>query len=925
VGGYPQRNGRVKARRAWPIVEKKALRDNHFNSNKTRRVLQVGGREYQYFSLVAAQDEGLEGVTALPFSLKILLENLLRRHASGSSDAADLNAFRHWLNERNTDCEVSFCPTRVMMPESSGIPLLGDMAAMRDAMVQLGGDASDINPVVPVDVIVDHSVTVEQAGTAEAQVRNMALEFEQNSERFGFLRWASEAFSRLRVFPPGSGICHQINLEHLARVVWSDDIDGVPTAWPDSLIALDSHTAMINSMGIFGWGVGGLEGGAAVLGEPVSLVIPGTVGCKLTGSLRPGVTATDLVLTLTELMRRHDVVGKFVEYFGPGVDALTLQDRSTVSNMTPECGATMCFFPVDAETLRFLAVTGRDAAQISLVEAYARAQGLWRDAHTPVPRYDQCIEFDLGTVEPCIAGPGRPDKRVPLHASASAFDSGFPAGRGPVPVDGCDFELQRGAVVLAAITSCTNTSNPAVMVGAGLVARNAQRRGLKPKPWVKTSLSPGSRVVADYLEKSGLQSALDALGFNITGFGCMTCIGNSGPLAPAIVNAIETHDLACAAVLSGNRNFEGRVHQNIRANFLASPGLVIAYALAGSVRTNLESDPLGHDEHGAPVYLRDLWPDDHEIRAIIEQTLTPEVVRGRYHDIHLGSPAWQGLRATGSTLYNWDADSHFLVRPPHFEGMASEAAPLEDIRAARILGMFGDMLTTDHISPTGTIGKATPAGQYLQQIGIAPRDFVSYASRRLNYRVMTRGTFANVRLRNEMTPGIEGSSTRHFPSGEQMSIFAAAERYRTEGVALVVIGGLEYGAGSSRDWASKGTDLLGVRVVIAESFERIHRSNLVTMGVLPLEFPAGVTRKTLALDGSEVLDFTGLTGQLKRCAPIRCSIRRSNGETLMIDLVARLDSLAEVEYYRNGGIIKHVLRKKLAEQAASSVGLQSGG
>ena len=881
-----------------------------FDSNTTRRTLEVNGESYQYFSLAAAQSADLAGIDRLPYTLKILLENLLRRHAMGESDASDLTAFAGWLKDHGSDCEVGFSPTRVMMPESSGLPLLGDMAAMRDAMVELGGDARDINPLVPVDVIVDHSVMVDQAGHAGALQHNMDLEFRQNSERYGFLRWASVAFANLRVFPPGSGICHQINLEHIARVVWTCEQDGQRYAYPDSLIALDSHTAMINSMGIFGWGVGGLEGGAAVIGEPVSVLIPRTAACRLTGRLRPGVTSTDLVLSITELMRRHDVVGKFIEYCGPGVDSLTLEDRSTISNMTPECGATMCFFPIDGETLRFLRTTGRDAQLIALVEAYARAQGLWRDANTPIPDYELLIELDLATIEPCLAGPGRPDKRQTLRSMAGVFLAANPVHKAPVSVPGTDYSLNSGDVVIAAITSCTNTSNPAVMIGAALLARNAARRGLKPKPWVKTSLSPGSRVVAGYLERSGLQAAFDAFGFHITGFGCMTCIGHSGPLPQAIVDTIETNDLACVAVLSSNRNFDARTHPNARANFLASPPLVVAYALAGTVLTNLDVDALGHDTDGKPVYLRDVWPDDTEIRAIIDTTLTAELVLSKYENIQRGTPEWQAISAGSSRLYPWDVSSDFLLRPPFFEGMTRHATALVDIRGARVLGMFGDMITTDHISPTSNIGKNTPAGLYLKSLGVEPRDFVSYSARRLNHHVMTRGTFANVRLVNEMTPEVEGSSTRHQPDGAAMDIFAAAEQYRTEGVPLIVIGGLEYGAGSSRDWASKGTDLLGIRAVIAESFERIHRSNLVTMGVLPLQFPAGVTRKTLALDGSEKFDLQGLATLSKR-GTVRCTITRANSQTQSLDLLARIDSFAEVAYFQHGGIIKYVLRKKL--------------
>ena len=895
-----------------------------FDSTGTRRSLAVGDTQYDYFSLAAAAAAGLgdaERIARLPYAARILLENLLRQHALGQSDGTDLDSFAAWLRQRANAAEMGFRPTRVMMPESSGLPLLGDLAAMRDAMSALGGDAATINPRVPVDVIVDHSVMVHESGHAGALLRNMRIEFEQNAERFAFLRWAATAFANLRVFPPGSGICHQINLEHLARVVWSGDVDGRRLAWPDSLIALDSHTAMINSLGVFGWGVGGLEGGAAVLGEPVAVLMPRLTGVRLTGRLRPGVTATDLVLSLTEFQRRHEVIGEFIEYCGPGVDTLALPDRATVSNMTPECGATMCLFPIDAETLRYLRGTGRDAHQLALIETYARAQGLWRDATTPIPEFDRLLEFDLASVEPCVAGPGRPDRRVPLRATRAAFtgataDTGAP--RAPLPVPGATHTLGDGDVVIAAITSCTNTSNPAVMLAAGLLARNARARGLAPKPWVKTSLSPGSRVVAGYLEAAGLQDELDALGFQVTGFGCMTCIGHSGPLRPEISAAIGARQLNCVAVVSANRNFDARTHPEARANFLASPPLVLAYALAGTVLIDLETEALGHDAAGQPVYLRDIWPDDAEVRALIERHVTPELVRSRYQEIERGSPDWQTLAVPAGPAWHWDPASHFLLRPPFFEGMGRQPDAPADLRGARILCMLGDMVTTDHISPTGDIGRDTPAGRYLRALGVAPRDFVSYSARRLNHHVMTRGTFANVRLRNELVPGVEGSATLHFPGRAPLDIFAAAERYRQEGVPLVVVGGREYGAGSSRDWASKGTFLLGVRAVIAESFERIHRSNLVTMGVLPLEFPAGVTRQTLGLAGDEVIDLDGLASLGKR-GTVGCTIRRATGESERVALLARIDSAAELAYWRHGGILRCVLRERLATGGAARV------
>jgi aconitate hydratase len=695
--------------------------------------------------------------------------------------------------------------------------------------------------------------------------------------------------------------------------VWTCEDSGGTVAFPDSVIGMDSHTAMINSLGVVGWGVGGLEGGTAALGEAVTMPIPEVVGCRLTGKPRPGVTSTDIALTITQAMRGHKVVGKFVEFFGPGVDALELPDRATISNMTPEYGATMGFFPVDPETLRFLALTGRDRAQIDLVEAYCKAQGLWRDANTSIPEYTQVVELDLASVEPSVSGPRRPHERVPLANARKAFREAYPDEQRAIPVKSFDHDLRQGDVVIAAITSCTNTSNPSVMIGAGLLARNAVNRGLKAKPWVKTSLSPGSRVVADYLERSGLQEPLQALGFHVTGFGCMTCMGNSGPLPEPIADAIDEGGLATVAVLSGNRNFEGRIHPSVRANFLASPPLVVAYALAGSIATDLTTEPLGNGSEGKPVYLRDIWPDADEIRSVMSSVLTPARFKQQY-ETPRDAASWRST-AHAKTIYDWDGESTFIRRPPFFDEMQSEPPALRDISGARVLGVFGDMLTTDHISPIGAISPKTPAGQYLQSLGIAPTDFVNYAARRLNHDVMTRGTFANVRIRNEMTPGVEGSWTRHQPSGEEMSIYDAAQRYAGAGVPLVVIGGAEYGAGSSRDWAAKGTRLLGVRAVIAESFERIHRSNLVGLGVLPLQFTSGDTRKTLKLDGSEVLDVIGLENGVTPRMDVQCRITRANGERFTVPLRARLDTGPEVDYYRHGGIFHAVLRRLIKEEA----------
>lgn len=880
-----------------------------FDSDKTSRTLEVGGQHYDYFSLAAAESLGFAGLSQLPCCLKVVVENVIRLHAAGTVEDEEIENLRAWIATTHKDCEVSLLPVRLMMPESSGLVLLGDMAAMRDAMLEMGGDPAAINPILPMDFIVDHSVNAHQWGTPDALAFNMAAEMRENRERYEFLRWASDAFDGLRIFPPGSGILHQLNLEYLARVVWTKEENGRTLVYPDSLIAMDSHAAMINSLGVLGWGVGGLEGANVALGEPVSLLIPETVGVRITGKLAPGVTSTDLVLTITQRLRTENVIGRFVEYFGPGVSLLTVPTRATISNMTPEIGATMGFFPVDDQTLHFLRLTGRDDQQLALVEAYCKAQGLWRDEASP-PAFRRIIHFDLSTVEPSVSGPSRPDARVPLSQTPQAFSKAHPEIHS-VPVEGMGHELATGDIVIAAITSCTNTSNPSVMIGAALLARNARKRGLKSKSWVKGTLSPGSRVVADYLKSSGLQQYLDELGFNIVGFGCMSCMGNSGPLPKPIVKAIEEKDLATVAVLSGNRNFDGRIHANVRCNFLASPPLVVAYALAGNIKINLEKEPLGTDTEGLSVYLRDIWPDDAEIQEVIDKTLTPLLFRNRYATISEGGHEWRDLSSPGGKRFKWKSDSHFIKRPPFFEGMPRHAPPISDIHGARVLGIFGDMLTTDHISPVGTIAASTSAGSYLQELGTQPGDFINYAARRLNHDVMVRGTFANTSIKNEMTPGIEGSSTLHHPDAQQMSIFEAAQRYLVEGVSVVIVAGREYGAGSSRDWAAKGTKMLGVRAVIAESLERIHRSNLVSMGVLPLEFEPGTTRKTLRLDGSEVLDITGLEDQLTPKMRVNCRVTRTDGAQENIKLIARLDSRAEVSYWCNGGIMNATLRNRL--------------
>jgi aconitate hydratase len=857
-----------------------------------RRELKVGDKTYAYYSIP-------EAFSRLPCSLKVVLENLLRHGEDG-----DLSALTQWLKNRKAEREVSFRFTRVLMPDSSGIPLLGDLAAMRDATVRLGGDPKRLNPSVPVDLVVDHSVMVDAYGVQDAASRNTALEMQRNHERYTFLRWGAQAFDNFRIVPPGMGICHQVNLEYLARVVWTKG----DLAYPDSVLGMDSHTAMINSLGILGWGVGGLEGGAGALGESVAMLIPEVVGCRLVGKLRPGVTSTDLVLTVTQTLRQHKVVDKFVEYFGPGVAELALPDRATISNMSPENGATMGFFPVDAETLRFLRLTGRSEEQVVLVEAYCKAQGMWREPGMAPAEFTEVIEIDLSKVEPSVSGPSRPQDRVPLGQAPQAFRKAFSEGRK-------SSRLKDGDVVIAAITSCTNTSNPSVMIGAGLLARNAVKKGLKVKPWVKTSLSPGSRVVADYLAKSGLQPSLDALGYQPAGFGCMTCMGNSGPLPEEVAAQVENDKLTVVAVLSGNRNFEGRIHTQVRANFLASPPLVIAYAIAGSVLVNLDTEPLGTGSDGEPVYLRDIWPDGAEIRKMIDEVIVPRLYTERYATVLEGTPEWRKLQGDTGVTYQWKPASTFIRRPPFFEDMEKKEAKVGDILGARVLGMFGDMFTTDHISPIGVISKGTPAAVYLGEMDVAPKDFINYAARRLNHDVMVRGTFANVRVKNEMTPDVEGSSTVHHPDGRRMSIHAAAERYREEGVPLVVVAGAEYGAGSSRDWAAKGTRMLGVKAVIAESFERIHRSNLVGMGVLPLQLPKGVTRKTLELDGSELFDIRGIRGDMAARSEVECTITRAGGRRDTLKLLVRLDTKREVEYFRHGGQLHYVVRDRLEKAA----------
>ena len=877
-----------------------------------RRTLAVGGKRYDYFSLQAAAEAGLGDISRLPYSLKVLLENLLRWEDGRTVTVDDIKAVAAWLTDRRSDREIAFRPARVLMQDFTGVPAIVDLAAMREAMAAIGGDPNKINPLSPVDLVIDHSVTVDSSANPDAFRRNVEMEFERNRERYEFLRWGQEAFKDLRVVPPGTGICHQVNLEYLARVVWTVEKDGATVAYPDTLVGTDSHTTMINALSVLGWGVGGIEAEAAMLGQPISMRIPEVVGFKMTGRLKEGTTATDLVLTVVQILRGHGVVGKFVEFHGPGLDHLTLADRATIANMAPEYGATCGFFPVDAEALAYLAFTGREADQVALVEAYAKAQGLWWDPGTPDAVFTDTLELDLGAVEPSLAGPTRPQDRIPLSKAASAFAEDLPdlSGRADerqVPVAGADYTLKDGAVVIAAITSCTNTSNPSVLVGAGLLARNARARGLAVKPWVKTSFAPGSQVVTDYLEAAGLQAELDGLGYNLVGYGCTTCIGNSGPLPEPIAGAIEEGDLTVAAVLSGNRNFEGRIHAQTRANYLASPPLVVAYALAGSMKVDLLHDPLGTGDDGGPVYLRDIWPTNEDIRNVIDKVLSPEMFRQRYANVFQGGTEWQGIKSAGGGTYGWQDSSTYVRHPPFFAGSGNGAEDFADITGARPLAILGDSVTTDHISPAGAIMKDSPAGEYLVERQVHPREFNSYGSRRGNHEVMMRGTFANIRIRNEVAPGTEGGVTRHMPDGALMSIYDAAMKYQAEGVPLVVVGGKEYGTGSSRDWAAKGTLLLGVKAVIVESFERIHRSNLLGMGVLPLQFTDGVTRKTLALDGTETFDITGLEAGITPGMEIACRIRRAGGATDEITLLCRIDTVDEAEYFRAGGILPYVL------------------
>ncbi|MFH5924778.1 aconitate hydratase AcnA [Roseomonas xinghualingensis] len=883
---------------------------------KTKRSLSVDGKTYHYFSIPEAAKALGADFSRLPNSLKVLLENVLRFENGNSYKVDDAKAVAGWLEKGQSDREVPFRPARILMQDFTGVPAVVDLAAMRDGMLKLGGDPQKVNPLVPVDLVIDHSVMVDVSGTADAMQKNVDLEYQRNGERYEFLRWGQGAFNNFRVVPPGTGICHQVNLEYLAQVVWTDTDAGETYAYPDSCYGTDSHTTMVNGLGVLGWGVGGIEAEAAMLGQPIAMLIPDVIGFKLTGKLREGVTATDLVLTVTQMLRKKGVVGKFVEFYGQGLTHLPVADRATIGNMAPEYGATCGFFPVDEATLGYLRLSGRDEHRINLVREICKAQGMWRDDATPDPVFTDTLELDLSTVQPSMAGPKRPQDKVVLTEIATSFAKelpnlavpGAPALDTRVPVAGANYDLGHGDVVIAAITSCTNTSNPYVLVAAGLVARKARAKGLTPKPWVKTSLAPGSQVVTDYLNASGLQADLDALGFQTVGYGCTTCIGNSGPLADPIVDAIENNKLVAASVLSGNRNFEGRVHPNVRANYLASPPLVVAYALAGTITKDITTEPLGKGSDGQPVYLKDVWPTQQEINDVVHKVLTREMFQSRYADVFKGDQHWQAINVeAGTDTYRWNSGSTYVQNPPYFEEISPEPKPVVSVSGARVLAELGDSITTDHISPAGSIKKASPAGEYLLEHQVRQNDFNSYGARRGNHEVMMRGTFANIRIKNELVPGIEGGITKHFPSGEVMPIYDAAMKYKAEGVPLVIFGGKEYGTGSSRDWAAKGTMLLGVKAVIAESFERIHRSNLVGMGVLPLVFKPGEDRQTLGITGEETVDILGLEN-LKPRMMLDIVIHRADGTEVKTQVQCRVDTADEVEYYKQGGILHYVLR-----------------
>ncbi|ONG45269.1 aconitate hydratase 1 [Pseudoroseomonas deserti] len=886
------------------------------DSLKARQALTVDGKTYHYFSLPEAA-KSIGDLSRLPYSLKVLLENVLRFEDGRAYSVKDAEAIAEWVKEGRSSKEVPFRPARILMQDFTGVPGVVDLAAMRDGIVKLGGDPRKVNPLVPVDLVIDHSVMVDVSATPSALQKNVEIEFERNGERYEFLRWGQEAFNNFRVVPPGTGICHQVNLEYLAQVAWTATDAGETFVYPDSCYGTDSHTTMVNGLGVLGWGVGGIEAEAAMLGQPIAMLIPDVIGFKLHGKLREGVTATDLVLTVTQMLRKKGVVGKFVEFFGPGLAEMALADRATIGNMAPEYGATCGFFPVDEVTLDYLRLSGRDEHRINLARDYLKAQGMFREADSPDPVFTDTLELDMSTVEPSMAGPKRPQDRVALSNAATSFAKDLAAGTMGVPGDqadlrvpvaGANYDLGHGDVVIAAITSCTNTSNPYVLVAAGLVAKKANEKGLTTKPWVKTSLAPGSQVVTEYLAKSGLTPHLDALGFQTVGYGCTTCIGNSGPLPDAIVDAIENNKLVGASVLSGNRNFEGRVHANVRANYLASPPLVVAYALAGTITKDLTKEPIGNGKDGQPVYLKDIWPSTKEVQDTVHAVVTREMFQERYSDVFKGPAQWQAIRVDASSeTYKWNSGSTYVQNPPYFEGMEPTPAPIASFSGARILAKLGDSITTDHISPAGNIRAKSPAGEFLMEHQVRPADFNGYGSRRGNHEVMMRGTFANIRIKNEMVPGIEGGVSKHYPSGEVAPIYDVAMKYKAEGVPLVIFGGKEYGTGSSRDWAAKGTFLLGVKAVICESFERIHRSNLVGMGVLPLVFKEGENRETLGLTGEETIAIEGLENLAPRML-LDMVITRPDGTETRTQVLCRVDTADEVEYYKNGGILHYVLR-----------------
>jgi aconitate hydratase len=897
------------------------------DSFKSRKTLKVGTKNYTYYSLPAAEANGLRGISKLPYSMKVLLENLLRHEDDRSVTKDDIKSVGNWLKTRTSDLEIAFRPARVLMQDFTGVPAVVDLAAMRDAMRNLNGDPAKINPLVPVDLVIDHSVIVNYFGTASAFKKNIDEEYKQNEERYKFLKWAQEAFDNFRVVPPDTGICHQINLEYLSQTVFAAKqkakADGKTVteevAYPDTLVGTDSHTTMVNGLAVLGWGVGGIEAEAAMLGQPISMLLPEVIGFKLTGKVKEGITATDVVLTVTQMLRAKGVVGKFVEFYGPGLDSLALEDRATIGNMAPEYGATCGFFPIDDETIRYLAATGRPAARVALVEEYAKAQGMFRTKSSPDPVFTDALSLDLGTVEPSVAGPKRPQDRVLLKDAkagfAAAMDKEFKkAGEinKRVPVPGRKHDLGNGDVVIAAITSCTNTSNPSLMLAAGMLARNAVAKGLKVKPWVKTSLAPGSQVVEDYYQKSNLQKDLDALGFNLVGFGCTTCIGNSGPLPEEISEAINKNDLVACAVLSGNRNFEGRVNADVRANYLASPPLVVAYALAGSLNVDLTRDPLGTDKDGQPVYLKDIWPSTKDVAEMVRKTMSKAMFTRKYGDLFEGDAHWRKIKVEAAATFKWDRNSTYVQNPPYFVGMSKTPAPVTDIIDGRIVGLFLDSITTDHISPAGSIKEESPAGHYLRDHQVRPVDFNQYGTRRGNHEVMMRGTFANIRIKNQMLSGFEGGYTTHYPSGERMPIYDAAMRYKAEKVPLVVFAGKEYGTGSSRDWAAKGTALLGIRAVVTQSFERIHRSNLIGMGVVPLVFEEGTSWQTLGLKGDETVTIRGLAHDLKPRQRMIAEIVSSDGSLKRVPLICRIDTLDELDYFKNGGILHYVLRQLVA-------------